>query len=54
MKDAGIVKMRRECTMNFYYLDVETKTMRKLINTISYVEDVLATLEEIRKNIEEE
>ncbi len=54
MKDAGIVKMRREGTMNFYYLDVEAKTIRKLINTLSHVEDVLATLKEMRKDIEEE
>ncbi len=54
MKDAGIVKMRKEGTMNFYYLDVEAKTIRKLINTLSRVEEVLSVLKEMRKDIEEE
>lgn len=54
MKDAGIVKMRKEGTMNFYYLDVEAKTIRNLINTLCHVEDVLSTLKELRKDIEED
>lgn len=54
MKDAGIIKGRKEGTMNFYYLDVEAKTIRKLINTLSHVEDVFAVLKEMRKDIEEE
>jgi len=54
MKDAGIIKVRKEGTMNFYYLDVEAKTIRKLINTLSHVEDVFAVLKEMRKDIEEE
>lgn len=53
MKDAGIVKMRKEGTMNFYYLDVEAKTIRKLIETLSHVESVLVTLKDMRKDIEE-
>ena len=54
MKDAGIVKMRKEGTMNFYYLDVEAKTIRKLIDTLSHVEDVLIALKELRKDMDEE
>ncbi len=54
MKDAGIVKMRKEGTMNFYYLDVEAKTIRKLIDTLSHVEDVLIALKDLRKNMDEE
>lgn len=54
MKDAGIVKMRKEGTMNFYYLDVEAKTVRKLIDTLSHVEDVLMVLKELRKDMDEE
>ena len=53
MKDAGIVKMRKEGTMNFYYLDVEAKTIRKLIETLSHVESVLVALKDMRKDIEE-
>lgn len=53
MKDAGIVKMRKEGTMNFYYLDVEAKTIRKLIDTLSHVEDVLIALKELRKDMDE-
>ncbi len=54
MKDAGIVKMRKEGTMNFYYLDVEAKTIRKLIDTLSHVEDILIALKELRKDTDEE
>ena len=54
MKNAGIVKMRKEETMNFHYLDVEAKTIRKLIDNLSHVEDVLITLKELRKDMEEE
>ena len=54
MKNAGIVKMRKEGTMNFYYLDVEAKTIRKLIDTLSHVEDVLIALKELRKDMDEE
>lgn len=34
MKDAGIVKVRKEGTMNFYYLDPETAALEKLISTL--------------------
>ncbi len=54
LKDAGIVKMRKEGTMNFYYLDVEAKTIHKLIETLSHVENALVTLKDMRKDIEEE
>lgn len=54
MKNAGIVKMRKEGTMNFYYLDVEAKTIRKSIDILSHVEDVLIALKELRKDMEEE
>jgi len=54
MKDAGIVKMRKEGTMNFYYLDVESNIVRKLINTLSHVEDILTTLKQFRKNNDED
>lgn len=53
MKDVGIVKIRKEGTMNFYYLDVEAKTIRKLIETLSHVESVLVALKDMRKDIEE-
>lgn len=53
MKDAGIVKVRKEGTMNFYYLDGEISKIRKLIDTLCHVEDVLITLKKIRKDINE-
>lgn len=48
MKEAGIVKVRKEGTMNFYYLDGEISIIHKLINTLCHVEDILITLKQFR------
>ena len=32
LKDAGILKMRREGTRNYYYFDMDTAAMTKLLN----------------------
>lgn len=53
MKDVGIIKMRKEGTMNFYYLDVDSKTIRQLIDTLTHIENVFSLLKEIRKDAEE-
>ena len=54
MKDAGIVKMRKEGTMNFYYLDIEAKTINQLMNLFNHASEILSNLKEMRKDIEEE
>ena len=54
MKDAGIVKMRKEGTMNFYYLDIEAKTINQLLNLFSHASEILTNLKEMRKDVEED
>ena len=54
MKDAGIVKMRKEGTMNFYYLNIEAKTINQLMNLFNHASEILSNLKEMRKDIEEE
>lgn len=34
MKEAGLVKVRKEGTMNFYYFDSEMKSLERLANTL--------------------
>lgn len=34
MKDAGIVRVRREGTKNYYYFDPETESFERLISTL--------------------
>lgn len=34
LKEAGIVKVRKEGTKNYYYLDPETETLDQLIHTL--------------------
>ncbi len=49
LKDAGIVKMREEGTMNFYYLDVEAETIKKLIQVLKHTENILNVIKITRK-----
>lgn len=36
LKDAGILKMRREGTKNYYYFDVDTEAMNHLIQMLEH------------------
>lgn len=40
MKDAGIVKVRKEGTMNFYYFDPEMTAFNNLIATLRLAMDI--------------
>ena len=44
LKDAGIVKMRREGTMTYYYLDPDMESFIRLINTLRQAIDICAKL----------
>lgn len=44
MKDAGIVKMRREGTKTYYYFDPEQKNFETLINTLTLAADITKNL----------
>ena len=40
LKDAGIVKMRKEGTKNYYYFDPEMKSFERLISTLQLAMDI--------------
>lgn len=44
LKDAGIVKIRKEGTMNFYYFDADMKSFGKLIQMLSDAKDIMMQL----------
>lgn len=46
LKDAGIVKRRREGTKNYYYFDSDTKAMEKLLQLIIHAKSIMARLPE--------
>lgn len=40
MKDAGLVKVRKEGTMNFYYFDPEMETLERLAHTLQMAVEI--------------
>ncbi|MEA4910999.1 MAG: metalloregulator ArsR/SmtB family transcription factor [Oscillospiraceae bacterium] len=44
LKDAGIVKMRREGTKNYCYFDAEPESLERLLQMLRHVEEVMAEL----------
>ena len=44
MKDVGIVKVRKEGTMNFYYFDPEMAALEKLISTLELAKEISQSL----------
>ncbi len=44
MKDAGIVKVRKEGTMNFYYFDPEMEALERLIDTLQLAKKISGAL----------
>ncbi len=44
MKDAGLVKVRKEGTKNYYYFDSETEALERLIATLQLAADLLKCL----------
>jgi len=44
LKDAGIIKMRREATKNYYYFDAETEAMDKLLSMLEHARDIMQLL----------
>ena len=41
LKDAGIVKMRKEGTLVYYYLDMEEKEIEKMILLFSHIQKIM-------------
>ena len=44
MKDAGIVKVRKEGTRNYYYFDPEMESLEKLISTLQLAREITISL----------
>lgn len=44
LKDAGIIKMRREGTKNYYYFDPEMESFERLIDTLQRAGHILKAL----------
>lgn len=44
LKDAGILKMRREGTRNYYYFDMDTGAMNKLLNMLEHAKSIMEQL----------
>ena len=44
MKDAGIVKVRKEGTKNYYYFDPEMESLEKLISTLQLAREITISL----------
>ena len=44
LKDAGIIKMRREGTKNYYYFDTDAQAMDDLLKMITHVKEIMKRL----------
>ena len=44
LKDAGIIKMRRESTKNYYYFDMDTESIDNLIAMLTEIETITRSL----------
>lgn len=49
LKNAGIVKMRREGTKNYYYFDADSQTMNGLLRMISHAKEIMERLPDRRE-----
>lgn len=44
LKDAGIIKMRREGTRNYYYFDADMEAFDRLIGMLNHAKDIMLQL----------
>lgn len=44
LKDAGILKMRREGTKNYYYFDADTEVIDRLIRMLEHAKEIMGQL----------
>lgn len=44
LREAGIVKMRREGTRNYYYFDADPEAVRDMIDLFTQVQNIMAAL----------
>lgn len=46
LKDAGLIKMRREGTKNYYFFDADIEAMNKLSRMLKHAKDIMQNLPE--------
>lgn len=44
LKDAGIIKMRREGTKNYYYFDTDSEAMNRLLQMLEHAKNIMEKL----------
>ncbi len=44
LKDAGLIKMRREGTKNYYYFDADIEAMEMLLRMLKHAKDIMQNL----------
>ncbi len=44
LKDAGIIRMRREGTKNYYYFDADAEAMNQLIGMLKHAQQIMSEL----------
>lgn len=44
LKDAGLIKMRREGTKNYYYFDADTQAMDRLLQMLTHAKEIMELL----------
>lgn len=44
LKDAGVVKMRRESTKNYYYFDADMEAFDRLIDMLNHAKAIMQSL----------
>jgi len=49
LKDANVISMRREGTMNYYFLDAENTQWKTLLNLMQHVNELVDEVAENRK-----
>lgn len=50
LKNAGIIKMRREATKNYYYFDADMIAFDRLINMLEHAKDIMLQLPDRSSN----
>lgn len=50
LKEAGVVKVRREGTKNYYYFDSEQEGFARLADTLQYAMEIAASLPDRQKD----
>lgn len=44
LKDAGIIKMRREGTKNYYYFDLDAEALNQLLSMLNHTKAIMESL----------